>query len=52
LVYFLGGLDCVGHSFAYVAYFVFLRDVWIQTHILVSRFRLPFVSSKIADVVA
>ncbi len=22
---------CVGHSFAYVAHFVFLRDVWIRT---------------------
>ncbi len=21
---------CVGHSFAYVAHFVFLRDVWIR----------------------
>jgi hypothetical protein len=30
-VYFLGGLECVGHSFAYVAYFVFLRDAWIRT---------------------
>jgi hypothetical protein len=25
------GLECVGHSFAYVAHFVFLRDVWIRT---------------------
>ncbi len=30
-VYFFGGLECVGHSFAYVAHFVFLRDVWIRT---------------------
>ncbi len=29
--YFLGGLECVGHSFAYIAYFVFSRDVWIRT---------------------
>jgi hypothetical protein len=29
--FFLGGLECVGHSFAYVAYFIFLRDVWIRT---------------------
>jgi hypothetical protein len=33
--YFFGyiflGLECVGHSFAYVAHFVFLRDVWIRT---------------------
>jgi hypothetical protein len=27
----LGGLECVGHSFAYVAHFVFLRDVWIRS---------------------
>jgi hypothetical protein len=30
-VYFFGGLECVGHSFANVAYFVFLGDVWIRT---------------------
>jgi hypothetical protein len=30
-VYFLGGLECVGHSFAYVAHLRFLRDVWIRT---------------------
>ncbi len=28
---FFGGLECVGHSFAYVALLVVLRDVWIQT---------------------
>jgi hypothetical protein len=28
-VYFFGGLECVRHFFAYVANFVFLRDVWI-----------------------
>jgi hypothetical protein len=28
---FFGGLEFVGHSFAYVANFVFLRDVWIRT---------------------
>jgi hypothetical protein len=26
-----GGLECVCHSFAYVAHFAFLRDVWIRT---------------------
>ncbi len=26
-----GGLEFVAHSFAYVAHFVFLRDVWIGT---------------------
>ncbi len=25
------GLECVGHSFAYVVHFVFLGDVWIRT---------------------
>ncbi len=30
-VYFFGGLECVGHSFAYVAHLWFLRDVWIWT---------------------
>ncbi len=29
--YFFGGLECVGHSFAYVARLWFLRDVWIRT---------------------
>jgi hypothetical protein len=24
-------LECVGHSFVYVAHLVFLRDVWIRT---------------------
>jgi hypothetical protein len=29
---FVGGsLECVGHSLAYVAHFVFLRYVWTQT---------------------
>jgi hypothetical protein len=26
-----GGLECVGHSFGYVAHVVFLRYVWIRT---------------------
>jgi hypothetical protein len=30
-VYFLGGLEYVRHFFAYVAHFVFMRDVWIRT---------------------
>jgi hypothetical protein len=29
--YVFGVLECVGHSFAYVAHFVYLRDVWIRT---------------------
>ncbi len=28
---FIGGQECVGHCFAYVALFWFLRDVWIRT---------------------
>ncbi len=28
---FFCGLECVGHSFASVAHFVYLRDVWIRT---------------------
>jgi|688.fasta_scaffold1064977_1 hypothetical protein len=32
LYIFWGGLDCVGHSFAFVAHLWFLRYVWIQTH--------------------
>jgi hypothetical protein len=30
-VYFVGGLEYVCHSFAYVAHLVFLRDVWIRS---------------------
>jgi hypothetical protein len=30
LLYIFCGLRCVGHSFAYVAHFTFLRDVWIR----------------------
>ncbi len=33
-------LECDGHSFAYVAYFEFLRDVWIRTQ------RAAVVSSR------
>jgi hypothetical protein len=28
---FFGELECVGNSFAYAAYFVFLMKVWIRT---------------------
>ncbi len=28
---FIGGQECVGHSFAYVAHLYFLGDVWIRT---------------------
>jgi hypothetical protein len=30
-LYLFGGLECVGHSFAYVAHLWFLRDVLIRT---------------------
>jgi hypothetical protein len=30
-VYYFCGLECVGHSFAYVAYLIFLRYVWIRS---------------------
>jgi hypothetical protein len=30
---FFCGLDCLGHSFANVPLFIFLRDVWIRTQI-------------------
>jgi hypothetical protein len=30
-VHYFGGLDRFSHSFVFVAHFVFLRDVWIQT---------------------
>jgi hypothetical protein len=30
-IFFFGGLECVGHSFAYVAHLVFLGYVWIRT---------------------
>ncbi len=31
LYIFFCGLECVGHSFAYVAHLWFLKDVWIRT---------------------
>ncbi len=30
LIFFFGGPECVGHSFAYVAHFELSKDVWIQ----------------------
>ncbi len=30
-LYVFGGLECVGHSFDYVAHFIFLKDIWIRT---------------------
>jgi hypothetical protein len=30
-LYFFGGLECVGHSFAYFAHLWFLWDAWIRT---------------------
>jgi hypothetical protein len=40
-LYFFGGLECVGHSFAYVAHFVFLRDFWIRTQ---ARYQISYPS--------
>jgi len=31
LFFIFNGLECVGHSFAYVAHIIFLTDVWIRT---------------------
>jgi hypothetical protein len=31
IIIIFGGQECVSHSFAYVAYFIFLRDVYIRT---------------------
>jgi hypothetical protein len=28
---FCGAIECVGHFFAFVSHFVFLKDVWIRT---------------------
>ncbi len=30
-LYIICGLECVGHSFANIAHFVFLRNIWIWT---------------------
>ncbi len=30
-LFFFGELECAGHSYAYVAHVLFLRDVWIRT---------------------
>ncbi len=30
-LYFFGGLECAGYSFADIAHFVLLEDVWIRT---------------------
>ncbi len=43
-VYFLGGLECDGHSLAYVAHFVFFRDVWIRIQ------RAAVASSRATDL--
>ncbi len=61
-IYFFGGRECVGHSFAYVAHFVFLRDVWIRaqraavastnlaTHIPNLATRLPDLATHLPDL--
>jgi hypothetical protein len=40
-VYIFWRARVFGHSFAYVAHFVFLRDVWIRTHRAVVASRRP-----------
>jgi hypothetical protein len=39
LMNFFCGLECVGHSFAYVTHFVILKDVWIRTQRLSKKAR-------------
>jgi hypothetical protein len=41
-----------GHSFAYVAHFVFLREVWIRTQsaAVVSRRLLPYIATHLPDL--
>ncbi len=52
-VYFLGGLECVGHSFAYIANFVFLRDVCIRTHkAVVASMRTTNVATHLPNLAA
>ncbi len=41
---FFSGLECVGHSFARVAQFVFLTDVWIRTQ------RAPVASKRATNL--
>jgi hypothetical protein len=48
-IIFFGGLECVGHSFAYVAHFVFLRDVWIRTLIANLAAHLPNLATHFPD---
>ncbi len=43
-LYIFGGLECVAHSFAYVAHSVFLRDVRIKQ----ARYQLSHPSSYLA----
>jgi hypothetical protein len=41
---FFGGLECVGHSFAYVPHFESLRDVWIRTQRAAIAIELPITT--------
>jgi hypothetical protein len=45
-VYCFGGLECVGHSFAYVGHLVFLREIWIRTQRAASR-RANFLTTHL-----
>jgi hypothetical protein len=49
--FFFGRLECVGHSFAYVAHFVFLRDVRIRTQRAVAS-RPLHLSKKIFSLIS
>jgi len=39
LFIFFGGLEFIGHFFAYVAHFIFLRGVWIRAQRAAVAFR-------------
>ncbi len=50
-VRFIGGLECVRHSFAYVSHIVFLRDVWIRAQrASVASRRATNLASLLADL--
>jgi hypothetical protein len=51
---FFGGQQCVGHTFAYVAHFVFFRDVWnrTQTYLKITlryRYRYKVPNNKVPN---
>ncbi len=46
-VYFFGGLQCVGHSFASVVHLWCLRDIQIRTKLFIPHNRCPVTSFRI-----